>query len=407
MTVKILSTRVAADTGGGTQDITIAGFGTPKMAIVTCTTAITNGAKTNKALMSIGLTDGVRQGVLGADSKTGLGNTDAKSRMFNSNLVLLDIDTLANGRAAFTSWITDGMRITWSETPSAAQYLTVTFFGGDEFQGYVSTMMDDEGEVTAPGFPVHSSITLNNGGPINGSTDDVRINIGFADNQTPTVDKVISLFETGGAETTDLYGRLDSDHSSERIFQNSLSWASVIENYSATGFDQTINVGSTGNDDILYAAMNFGSRKHWVGSVDSPTSTGDWMLTEVGFKPQFFVLIGSMLQAEDSFVMTGDAGVLSVSVMGDDNQYSNAISIKDGVETTKTRSVSDDKAINIDNHDSVDEFDATFLSFESTGPKLNFSAANGTTRKWIGFAVEAEPTPGEAKGNYFIPIIAG
>ncbi|GAG49341.1 unnamed protein product, partial [marine sediment metagenome] len=62
--VIIRSTRVAADTGGGIQDITIPGFGIPKMAMLICTNTSANDIKTDKALMSVGITDGTNQGVL-------------------------------------------------------------------------------------------------------------------------------------------------------------------------------------------------------------------------------------------------------------------------------------------------------------------------------------------------------
>ncbi|GAF88657.1 unnamed protein product, partial [marine sediment metagenome] len=98
------------------------------------------------------------------------------------------------------------------------------------------------------------------------------------------------------------------------------------------------------------------------------------------------------------FETSANAGSLSISVIDENNQFCNAVSIEDGVSATNTQSVSDNKAINIDNDAGGDEFDATFTSFDTSGWTFNFTNVNATTRKWIGFAVGEED---------FIPPVTG
>ncbi len=141
MGVSVRIVRQAAITGGGpTQDFTVSGFGTPKVAIFIVTAAVTDGTIADDAKLSVGASDGVRSRVAAFRGKDGSASTDNDERS-NRNSVILIINTNnanVDGEASWDSWITDGVRITYGNLPSTAVLVTCIMVNGSDASAHVS-----------------------------------------------------------------------------------------------------------------------------------------------------------------------------------------------------------------------------------------------------------------------------
>ena len=130
MSIKIATTRVAANTSTGNQDITTAKLAglIPKAAMLVCTIATSDNTAVDNRAMSIGLTDGTNQNVITGYSENGVGTSDCYRRSATDELIMiLDNAGAIDGEANFVSFIAGGIRINWGDAPTAAYLIDVTF----------------------------------------------------------------------------------------------------------------------------------------------------------------------------------------------------------------------------------------------------------------------------------------
>ena len=157
MPVTVAITRVACSTSGGTQDITTTDLGglTPKAAIFILSSATADGTAANHAQMSIGATDGTSQWATTSIIRNGQTTSDVYSRSSNTRVFqILNTTTGAlSGDAEFSSWLTNGIRINWTDSIGTAFLFTVVFFAGSDLSvkaGTISASTTDQAEVTPP-----------------------------------------------------------------------------------------------------------------------------------------------------------------------------------------------------------------------------------------------------------------
>src|SRR4030065_1189114 len=139
MGVSVVTTRVACNTSTGTQDITISGCGTPKAARFTLVRAATDGTAANHAVISYGFTDGTRQFAISFEDENALATTETYQAKSSALVVRIGnggADGTLEGSAEFSAWITDGVRIDWTDAPDAAYLLIVDLFGGTDLSVY-------------------------------------------------------------------------------------------------------------------------------------------------------------------------------------------------------------------------------------------------------------------------------
>jgi hypothetical protein len=109
------------------------------------------------------------------------------------------------------------------------------------------------------------------------------------------------------------------------------------------------------------------------------------------------MLMYSMDDNADQWDSSGDAknGAHGVSLFDATNQYFLENINEHNVGTTNTASFIDDQVVKGHDHQQSATFTGTFTSFDTNGWTWNFSAANGTSRKWPYFAIEevTAPTP--------------
>jgi hypothetical protein len=131
------TTQVAAITSGGSpsagdQEITISGIGTPLAVIIEVTRALTSGTGADHAILSAGAADGTNEFNLGNRDRDNFAGSDT-GKMSGSDGCIIIVNATGNtidGQASWAAWITDGVRINWSNFPAGAYLLNVTFIYG-------------------------------------------------------------------------------------------------------------------------------------------------------------------------------------------------------------------------------------------------------------------------------------
>lgn len=377
-------TRVALRTTTGTQDITVTGFGTPKAAYFITSLATSDGVAIADASGSLGATDGTRQwsASFWSDDARGIGTVGAGIAA-TDEVIQLCTSGGSFIEANFDSWITDGVRINVGQTNGAAVLVTVILFGGSSLQAYANTitLANDGIAVTAtPGFQLRALLT---GSIESAFNDTVRASNavligGLASYDGSTIRQAVQSYAGINNDPTVTRGGVRNDAVFARPASLATAYA-TLQNITATQFDLLCE-GSLGTMNVGYLAL--GGINAWAGVLDAPTATGNHDFTGPSFQPTLAVTIPTMLSAVNTQTDNGDASGWAYSAITAAAQYCNAFADQDAVGTSNTQSISDDVAVNLDTHAQAAAFDATFDSFLSNGVRLNFTAANGTVRKW-------------------------
>ena len=126
--VNVLST-------SGTQDITFTPNAgdpswTPKVAIVQWNRAVASTSSWIEHMSyGIGFTDGTNQRCVTVASEDNQARADTGTFQSNDALIRAQTPTGTlpgvDAVATFTSWLTNGMQITWDDAPGAAFYMTI------------------------------------------------------------------------------------------------------------------------------------------------------------------------------------------------------------------------------------------------------------------------------------------
>lgn len=413
MATKIETTRFTTATSTGTQDITIAGFGTPQAAIFVWNgNNITADGVADHAIIGIGCTDGTRQWNMGVTDENGVATTDTGRRVDDDRCVWIhDENTVAKAAAEFSAWITDGIRLNWSfNILGTGVSVTAILIGGatNVYAGFAQlhSTVDSATDVTDPGFEPSMVLGANVGrGDMDSADNWAILSLGCGINDGSDTQRCIAWHSVYAAATSQVSALTFSNRISAQLTNDAVTYSVEIDDFDANGFSLISRGAGAGGDYMAYFAMET-EKSVWCGSKDSPTSTGNQAVTGVGFQPDFVMLVESMCQAEDAIETDGDGGVFGISVFDGTSEYCHAIASEDGQGTTDTESGHDDIAVYLNKHDGTAGFDATYVSMDSDGWTLNFSAADGTARKWIGVAIGVTAGGGNAPtGTIYGPLM--
>jgi hypothetical protein len=400
MGVTVATTRVACNTATGDQTITTADLGslTPKAAMFIVGAGVTDGTAAANAVLSVGATDGTNQRVSSVFSDDNVATSDVRYRGTTDEVVMI-IDNAGNivGEANFKNFTTNGVVITWGDAVPSAYLLTVIFFAGTDLSVHVneftsSNSADGEVDVTDPGFEPDQVIVFAHRGAFNDSSAQaLQGTIGFCDNGVSVVQGSINVGELNGQAGCTMFAISRNDRVCQNINMGGASLYGDVElaSFDASGFSSfTRRIAS---NTVAYLALAYGgAAEHWVGTITSPTSTGDDAQTGPGFTPQFVMLAPSFIATDDTLEQDGDAGSYGLAVFDADDEYCTSIACEDGAGTMNTQSLSDDTAVNLPVDDGSAGFTASFVSFDANGWTINFSATNGTARQWVALAIGEE-----------------
>lgn len=363
----------------GTQDFTKAGFGTPKAFLVY------GMASGGNVLYSIGASDGTNQWCDDGGVDGGQSSTDTYRRGFTTRIFAQE--NLVGSTAvevAFDSFITDGVRINVTKTDGTTHRLVFVFFNGDDLSvdcGTTALATDGNSATVSPGFETNVLVLSRGGLTYDGADRATFIaQLGLASYDGSTilqVNKNSAALDNQAAG--DPLGYVDD---SKILTATSGSWTVTLENITSTSFDLAVAGLDLSTNNVGYLALNIGGGNAWAGVLDSPTGTGNHTFTDPGFTPILGLILPSMITAVNTAKSNAEAGGYGIAAFDADDEWCIGWSDEDTADPTNCSGHETNQAIDLDTDANVDAFDATFVEFTASGVTLNFSAADGTTRKW-------------------------
>jgi hypothetical protein len=402
----IAQVSVAIPTTTGNQDITIAGFGTPKAAIVILSGAVSADTARANGLLSIGYADSAGTAYVAGNCAQDAQATAATGRTnYNGSLVSFPNfsgSARTNEVATFVSWITDGIRINWATAPAAAYLMTVIFFGGD---GTISSKVGsvDLGTGTAAinttlGFTPSLIFPLGIGVAADLVTGNLVVSMGA---WTPSSGQgSITAVNIDAAATKDLQGYASSSAAFAQVFSAGLQYVVTLGTY-ASGFSATPSANSS-SDVMGYLALEFDAGTGVNVSVETlPTATGSFSKTGLSFRPGFLLEASAKISAAIGTVDNADSEGFTVtgicrSRTGGDSVLAAALGGDDGAATSDESSWY--------GYDANIEYTgvgggsratyASFTSFNADGWTKNLTATDAVAYKYLSVAIEAnKPIP--------------
>lgn len=394
MAANFKTVRVLLNNSVGTQDISIAGFGTPKAAMFFYGIGESNDTIRASLRVSEGYTDGTNQAASSSFSLDGQA-TSATGRINSSNSVIIGAGVSASSpsvKASFSQWITDGVQINITAAASAPRYLTVVLINGSDVlnAAVVTTQLTSTSNVISslsfePSYVYLNSIGLNS---VNGATSNSisLFSSGIAINDGSDSNCGQLCYDSDNASTTNAGQYTSNTYSVGQFFSGSLSWGGSVGSYTANGFTIT-TTASPGNDYISFLAIELGSGAQIkIVSHDSPTSTGNHSFTGAGFTPTYAMLMGGNATAYNS---PSNSFTISTFNSDDTNQSTSAFSSLDSQASSVAKSISKSGGI-VQLNGNSKQFESTFTGFTSDGMDHNFTTVDGSARKWAAFYIGAQ-----------------
>jgi hypothetical protein len=408
--VNVAVARVALNAGTGNQDITTTDLGgeTPGAVIFVVTQGVTDATAADHATIGFGAaTATTERWACCSTSEHGQAAVDTRRRAMTDECMLKVAPSGSNVEieADFVAFIADGVRINIAVQGTGTQYLlTALFFEDASLNAFAGTYapgtsVDASVDVTAPGFEPDLLLLATHGIAFGDSVNAAfhSMSLGFAVNDGADTQRCIAQAEDDPAAAGAPVARLSTSHAAMELVETTgaINWASEIDDYDANGFSSILRIATAGTADVGYLALAFGGNDVWVGSHASPTATGDDSSTAPGFKPQLVGLGLSFIATEDSSITGAAAGPFGAGLFTDSAEFSNAIAMEDASATTDTQSISDNRAVNLPEDDGTVGYEGDFSTFDTNGWTLNFPTnVDGTTRRWIGFAVQENVVAG-------------
>ncbi len=369
----------------GTQDFTIEGFGTPVAALFVVGNGGVSQTPTDGARPSIGATDGTNHWVISVTDRHGQASSDLERRAATDEVIM--ILTAGGGvlqEANFDSFITDGVRINLAVTDGGLRAVTCYLVGGTDVTAAVGSgpLGDSSATVTfTPNLEMNALIM----GTTLDLIDDVAdvsgvIEVGFGTWDGSTV--LQNSYHWTGIDNQ-ASGDPRSKVRNDKIFSRAGTQFATLENITSTQFDMTSSADDNTGMGIGWLAINLGSKgEAWTGVETMPTSTGNHVISGVGFKPSFGMFCATMIDTLTTQQIDDTAGAFAISGFNVNEEFCHSWANEDASATTDTQSVTRDVAIDLDDDDGTDGFEGTFSSFTNDGAIINFSIVPGTARLW-------------------------
>lgn len=379
----------APTSNGGTQDLTISGFGTPKCALFFGGYGTANGTAVNHAGLWIGAYDGTRQYSMGQASEDNVNPTDTGSVIdANSAINTLLATSQAQDGDGTASFITDGARLTWADAPPSAYLINALLIGGSGVSNcYVgqatgNATQDATTAVSAPGFEPDIVIAWAN----HALTTQFRPSLGMAwNNGGAVVQRSMAGNDTNGNASATVISALITD----RIMGAVIGATPSLEltSFDANGFTVTTR-DAAGARDITYIAIKLSGLNAFLHTSAAPTSTGDQSITGVGFRPQVGLMLQGEFAAVDTTYGSNDGEVYGFSVFTATSSATSTVWTNDGSNPSNNESITE-TAVCRTRKDAADYATCTLVSFDADGATYNYTATNGTARQRAVLYVQA------------------
>jgi len=353
--------------------------------------------------MSIGaVTGSSERWTIGVADEHDITNTDSWRTMYDTLcLVLINTSGAVVAQADFVSFITNGIRINWSNAPGQAFLLTVILFAGldDAYAGHFDVPDSEDGsvDVTAPGFEpdllfgISSNIRDMNYGTVAMGA----MHIGHAVNGGNQMS--LGWYTEDNSYFADVAGELNDGYGYSAVVETGSSWFYIeFGGWDSSGFTATKRLSGGTPEHVCYLALKFSdSPGIYLDVIDTKGSTGTQAYTGPGFQPMFLCLGLSALTAVDTYNSSNFGGSFGIGVAtATDNEYTTGIQSDDGASPSNTQSLADSIVGNQPGEAGNVLNEAELDSWDTNGFTLNFTTANATVRKWLALAIE-DPATGQ------------
>lgn len=406
MGVIVATTRVAANVVTGTQDITTSDLGglTPKAVQLYAMRVTVDDTPVDGLGWYMGASDGTNEWCEGYEEQHGQGNMDVsylQNTDTNRILTIFDgtADDVVEATADFVSFITDGVRITWTDAPPAAYLIIAVFYAGTDLSANVGTQAlgntaDALIEITSVGFEadVIFPVLLKSS-----STLPAGISLGLVHNDRggTVTQRVLSHKQRNGFATSAVGVRMTEDRCLVKLqATDAIDWVGIAQTFDTSGFDIQLAGGrAPGNSAIGWLALRFGDTPvvdSKVYTYSTPTGTGNHTDSGPGFTPQFVMYLPNLTVTPGISEYDADGGSYGVLVADTNNLYTDSTASEDGPTTSNNQSLSSDALTFVNDEGAVIQ-EATLVSMGATGPVWNWTTVDATTRTWPALAIEVSP----------------
>lgn len=253
------------------------------------------------------------------------------------------------------------------------------------------TNENDTIDVNTVGFEPDVLITGNPGKPM----DDAPfggwwLSFGCVVNDGSDTQRCWNSWGNSGSGTAQVGGIISNAYGAAQVSNVAdWLWAGEFGTFDASGFSCTTRQGAATTKDVGFLALSFGGLyDFWLGTISTPTGTGDQSITAPGFEPQAVIAGVTQLPAVNTFYTNGDPGSFGASAFDEDDEYCVSWQNEDNQGTTDTQSLSDDTAVNLPNDDASAGHVAAFTRFVPTGWVWNFTTTEGTAVQYWALAIE-------------------
>lgn len=336
---------------GGTQDITIPGFGTPQAAMFIIGRPQSMNTNDGDRTIGVGITDGVTHYFVSSFAQNAQTSTQAyRYQNENSVLALLGRFRSTQGVWDFDSWITDGVRISVNQGGGELPLCTAIFFKGFEYAvvkhhtlpSNAASSLVLTGNSGAPdiGFYLWSDFPTGWGttGPEKFSFG-VAVDEGGASlNQRAVADQSID-----GGSTSSCWQYISNTHAIAGGTNGVLDFELAIDDYTVDGsgdgqIDFPVNNSFTASDIVGVLALKSAPGDQFK-LIDTVVTTGaGYDENGVGFASDFGLLMcGQGWTSNDQDINAGNLVSWGFSTFNDTEGWTVSVNDQDNLTTTIAR----------------------------------------------------------------------
>lgn len=380
--MKLSVIRTTSPTSNATVDYTVAGFGTPTAALFFGCSATVDDTTASAVHTTMGATDGTRQWVNFGQCLDGTGTSNGRNKGQDGSpnfsvyrlMTSSSTDSVAVS-AEFNSWITNGVRLDWSQTGREAGMIIVLIQCTSAYASHVDVSGGGLIDITAPGFRPQHVICSTEFQAAAGHFESYR---GFAhDDGAGNV--------TQGCALQTFFHNLSTTETEQVIYNDRVldrqsgGQPSSLQDFDANGF--SVNASSTVNTtELRYLALRDNETSEGgvqVFGIGSSTGIVDY--TGYGTRAKYVLMIPTSVDAEGVNYSDNRANVQSFAILNSDNGNDSFLTqyAEDNVSTSdcSMRYGAGVKSFDRTN-DAAYSLSGTFDSGIGDGFRLNVSAAN-------------------------------
>ena len=413
--VKFAVVREAIRTDTGTEDWTVAGFGTVKAAIFIPTLCVTDSTVVADASIGWGVTDGTGNfGIAVSDEDAATTSNTNRGISSTKCLYALQGDGTLAYEGDFDSFITDGVRVDITTNTSAiAAFVTCILIGGDDVAEVgVGTYLNSNGGNTYAGLgfsaaPSVAFLCNRADAATSGIAAHASFHLGVVDfngNQAGSTWGSNNSSSAANANSETFAAGTVASSQAQSI-SGATQWESYLDNPVADGWDVNINTGSPGGDLTVYLALGFtNSPGVQVFSDTMPTTTtGTFDYSGASFTPGFMFGVQTEDTAFDTFTATASTAILTADAT---RQYCNAISIEDDAADMNTATISGATLYDSLNAGTVESYVATLTGFTSDGYDADFTVTQPASTPHLMWGILIEEASAGGVTPEIVPPLA-